>query len=146
MQIIALICLAIASIHTAEKAYASPAKFNSLCAMNGAFSRCSVEFEENQLIFVSMDGFNEMDYCSRKSISYRSNPSSPYKKVSGSESMIVNTVKREKGIDHDFLFKYANNNSQERASRVIVRFKNHKVAVNFAEKVSESIKYCQVVP
>ena len=144
VKTIALIYLAIASIHTAGKAYASPTKFDSLCAMSGAFSRCSVEFEENQLVFVSMDGFNEMDYCSRKSISYRSNPSSPYRKVSGSGSMIVNAVKEEKGIDHDFLFKYANNNPQGRASRIIVRFKNHKVAINFAEKISESTEYCRV--
>ena len=61
MKIIALIYMAIASIYTAGKVYASPAKFNSLCAVSGAFSRCSVEFEENQLVFVSMDGFNEMN-------------------------------------------------------------------------------------
>ena len=143
MKIIALIYMTIASIYTAGKVYASPAKFNSLCAVSGAFSRCSVEFEENQLVFVSMDGFNEMNFCSRKSISYRSNPSSPYRKVSGSESMIVNAVKEEKGIDHDFLFKYPNNNSQGRASRIIVRFKNHKVAINFAEKISESMESCR---
>ena len=146
MKIIALIYMAIASIYTAGKVYASPAKFNSLCAVSGAFSRCSVEFEENQLVFVSMDGFNEMNFCSRKSISYRSNPSSPYRKVSGSESMIVNAVKGEKGIDHDFLFKYPNNNSQGRASRIIVRFKNHKVAINFAEKISESMESCRTDP
>ena len=146
MKIIALIYMAIASIYTAGKVYASPAKFNSLCAVSDAFSRCSVEFEENQLVFVSIDGFNEMNFCSRKSISYRSNPSSPYRKVSGSESMIVNTVKKERGIDHDFLFKYMNNNSQGRATRIIVRFKNHKVASNFAEKISESIKSCRTDP
>ena len=143
MKTIALASIAIASIYTAEKVSASRAKFDSLCAMSGAFSRCSVQFEENQLAFVSMDGFNEMNFCSRKSISYRSNPSSPYRKISGSESMIVNTVKKERGIDHDFLFKYANDNSQGRATRIVVRFKNHKVAINFAEKLSESMKPCQ---
>ncbi len=143
MRIVALIYIAIASIYTAGQVSASPTKFNSLCAVSGAFSKCSVEFEESQLVFVSMDGFNEMNFCSRKSISYRSNPSSPYRKVSGSESMIVNTVREEKGIDHDFLFKYANHNSQGRATRIVVRFKNHKVAINFAEKLSSSTKSCE---
>ena len=143
MQTIAFIYMAIAFLYTAGEVYASPAKFDSLCAVSGAFSRCSVEFEENQLVFVSIDGFNEMNFCSKKSISYRSNPSSPYKKVSGSESMIVNAVRGEKGIDHDFLFKYADKNSQGRAARIIVRFKNHKVAINFAGKISESTKACR---
>ena len=143
MRIVAFILVAIASIYTAGKVSASPAKFNSLCAVSGVFSRCSVEFEENQLVFVSMDGFNEMNFCSRQSLSYRSNPSSPYRKITGSESMIVNTVRQERGIDHDFLFKYANDNSQGRATRIVVRFKNHKVAIDFAEKLSASIESCQ---
>ena len=128
--------------YTAAQVSASPLKYNALCAASGEFSRCSVEFEKDQIIFVSIDGLHEMDICARNSISYRSNPASPYHKISGSETTIVDTVKRERGIDHDFLIKYQPKNPSDRPKRIVVRFKNRKVAINFAEKFSKSTKYC----
>ena len=129
-------------MYTATQVSASPSKYNALCAASGAFDRCSVEFEKGQIIFVSIDGLHEMDFCARNSMSYRSNPASPYYKISSSETTIVDTVKRERGIDHDFLIKYQPKNPSDRPKRIVIRFKNRKVAINFAEKFLKSVKYC----
>ena len=142
LRTLALASAILASTYTAAQVSASPLKYNALCAASGAFSRCSVEFEENQIIFVSIDGLHEMDICVKNSISYRSNPASPYHKISSSETTFVDTVKRERGIDHDFLIKYQPKNPSDRPKRIVVRFKNRKIAINFAEKFSKSTKYC----
>ena len=126
MRTIALAPAILASMYAAAQVSASPAKYNALCAASGGFGRCSVELEKDQIIFVSIDGLHEMDFCSRNSISYRSNPASPYHKISSPETTIVDTVKRERGIDHDFLIKYQPDNLSDRPRRIVVRFKNQK--------------------
>ena len=131
-----------ALLNTVTQVSASSAKFNALCSASGAFGRCSVEFEKDLMTFVSIDGLHEMNFCAKKTISYRSNPASPYRKISGTESTIIETVRRERGIDHDFLIKFKPNDSEDRPTRIIVRFKNHKVALKFAQRLSQSTKGC----
>ena len=142
MKTLALVHIFAALLNTATQVSASPMRFNALCSASGAFDRCSVEFEKSQMIFVSIDGLHEMNFCTKKTISYRSNPASPYQKISGAEKTIVDTVRRERGIDHDFLIKYKSNNSGDRQTRIIVRFKNQKAAIKFAEKLSQSTESC----
>ncbi len=75
-------------------------------------------------------------------IGYRSNPASPYKRVKLTEINLQSIAKKERGIDHDFLFSVPKANSV-RKENLIVRFKNHKVAVNFAGIVDKALASCK---
>ena len=86
----------------------------------------------SKLNIISIYGVSELDICHTEAkVGFRSNPSSPYKKVSTMNSKLEEITKKERGIDHDFLFSVPKENSY-RKDRLIVRFKNHKVAVDFA--------------
>lgn len=86
-----------------------------------------------------MDGLISIKLCSRLiSLSYRSNPASPYVKVSPSKSDLSRIVKTEAGIDHDFLLTNKDA-SGSRAWRLIIRFKNKDVAFKFASAIEKSM-------
>ena len=107
-------------------------KYKALCSTGGAFDGCSVYVENNKLNSISIHGVSELNLCHEEAkVGSRSNPSSPYKKVSIMNSKLEGVTKEERGIDHDFLFSVPKENSY-RKDRLIVRFKNHKVAVDFA--------------
>ena len=107
-------------------------KYKALCSNGGQFDGCSVFVKNNKLNSISIYGVSELDICHTEAkVGFRSNPSSPYKKVSTINSKLEEITKKERGIDHDFLFSVPKENSY-RKERLIVRFKNHKVAVDFA--------------
>lgn len=126
-------------------ASADSIKYDALCAISGGFDRCGIKIDRNEIIFVSIDGFNSSNYCSSLIIGYRSNPASPYKTIIGSVSDLVSVVKEERGIDHDFLFRYADDYSSSRKKSIVARFKNHSVAIEFATSLVKvlSIAKCQ---
>ena len=113
--------------------------FNSLCSTGGRFEKCDLEIEDGKLESISMDGLISIKLCSKLiRLSYRSNPASPYVKVSPSKSDLSHSVKSEPGIDHDFLL--ANNAARDsKVWRLIVRFKNKDAALRFAAAIEESI-------
>ncbi len=107
-------------------------KYKALCSNGGQFDGCSVFVKNNKLNSISIYGVSELDICHKEAkVGFRSNPSSPYKKVNTMNSKLEEITKKERGIDHDFLFSVPKENSY-RKDRLIVRFKNHKVAVDFA--------------
>ena len=65
-----------------------------------------------------------------------------YKKVNTMNSKLEEITKKERGIDHDFLFSLPKENSYKK-DRLIVRFKNHKVAVDFAEVIDLFSSTCK---
>ena len=107
-------------------------KYKALCSNGGLFDGCSVYVKNNKLNSISIHGVSELNLChAGAKVGFRSNPASPYKKVSIMNSNLEGVAKKERGIDHDFLFSVPKENSS-RKDRLIVRFKNHKVAVDFA--------------
>ena len=107
-------------------------KYKALCSNGGQFDGCSVFVKNNKLNSISIYGVSELDICHTEAkVGFRSNPSSPYKKINTMNSKLEEITKKERGIDHDFLFSVPKENSY-RKDRLIVRFKNHKVAVDFA--------------
>ena len=57
-------------------------------------------------------------------------------------SKLEEVTKKERGIDHDFLFAVPRENIN-RKNRLIVRFKNHKVAVDFASLIEDISSRCK---
>ena len=57
-------------------------------------------------------------------------------------SKLEEVTKKERGIDHDFLFAVPRENSN-RKDRFIVRFKNHKVSVDFASLIDHISSTCK---
>ena len=57
-------------------------------------------------------------------------------------SKLEEVTKKERGIDHDFLIAVPRENSN-RKDRLIVRFKNHKVAVDFASLIDQFSSICK---
>ena len=118
-------------------------KYKALCSNGGIFDGCSVFVENNKLNSISIHGVSELNLCHEEAkIGFRSNPSSPYNKVSVINSKLEEVTKKERGIDHDFLFAIPRENSN-RKDRLIVRFKNHKVAVNFASLIDQFSSICK---
>ena len=118
-------------------------KYKALCSNGGIFDGCSVFVENNKLNSISIHGVSELNLCHEEAkIGFRSNPSSPYKKVSVINSKLEEVTKKERGIDHDFLFAVPRENSN-RKDRLIVRFKNHKVAVDFAGFIDQFSSTCR---
>ena len=118
-------------------------KYKALCSNGGIFDGCSVFVENKKLNSISIHGLSELNLCHEEAkIGFRSNPSSPYKKVSVINSKLEEVTKKERGIDHDFLFAVPRENSN-RKDRLIVRFKNHKVAVNFASLIDQFSSICK---
>ena len=118
-------------------------KYKALCSNGGIFDGCSVFIENNKLNSISIHGVSELNLCHEEAkIGFRSNPSSPYKKVSFVNSKLEEITKKERGIDHDFLFAVPRENSN-RKDRLIVRFKNHKVAVDFAGFIDQFSSTCR---
>jgi len=117
-------------------------KYEALCASGGGFDGCSVFIENQSINSISIDGAKELYLCDANSrIGYRSNPASPYRRVSFTEVNLQNIAKEERGIDHDFLFSVRKPNSF-RKNNLVVRFKNHKVAVDFAGIVDLALAKC----
>ena len=80
-------------------------KYKALCSTGGSFDGCSVYIENKNLNSISIHGVSELNLCHKEAkVGFRSNPSSPYKKVSIMNSKLEGVAKKEKGIDHDFLF------------------------------------------
>ena len=118
-------------------------KYKALCSIGGIFDGCSVFVKNNKLNSISIHGVSELNLCHEDAkIGFRSNPSSPYKKVNVVNSKLEEVTKKERGIDHDFLFAVPKENSN-RKDRLIVRFKNHKVAVDFATLIDLSTSTCE---
>lgn len=118
-------------------------KYKALCSIGGIFDGCSVFLENNKLNSISIHGVSELNLCHEDAkIGFRSNPSSPYKKVSVVNSKLEEITIKERGIDHDFLFAVPKENSN-RKDRLIVRFKNHKVAVDFASLIDLFSSTCK---
>ena len=113
--------------------------FNSLCSTGSRFEKCDLEINDGELESISMNGLVSIKLCSKLiRLSYRSNPASPYVKVSPSKSDLSKTVKAEAGIDHDFLL--TNKDARgSKAWRLIIRFKNKDAALKFAAAIEESI-------
>ena len=119
-------------------------RYKALCSDGGIFDGCSVFVENNKLNSISIHGVSELNLCHEDAkIGFRSNPSSPYKKVSVMNSKLEEITKKERGIDHDFLFAVPKENSN-RKDRLIVRFKNHKVAVDFANLIDQFSSICKI--
>ncbi len=117
-------------------------KYEALCASGGGFDGCSVFIDNLHINSISIDGAKELDLCHKKSrIGYRSNPASPYKRVGFTEANLERITKKERGIDHDFLFSVPKPNSP-RKNNLLVRFKNHKVAVDFAGVIDLALDKC----
>jgi hypothetical protein len=58
-------------------------KYKALCSNGGIFDGCSVFVENNKLNSISIYGVAELNLCHEQvKIGFRSNPASPYKKVS----------------------------------------------------------------
>ncbi len=118
-------------------------KYKALCSNGGVFDGCSVFVKNNKLNSISIHGVSELNLCHEEAkVSFRSNPSSPYKKVSITNSKLEEVTKQERGIDHDFLFSVPQENNY-RKDRLIVRFKNHKVAVDFAGLIDLFSSTCE---
>ena len=118
-------------------------KYKALCSIGGIFDSCSVFLKKNKLNSISIHGVSELNLCHEDAkIGFRSNPSSPYKKVSVMNSKLKEITIKERGIDHDFLFAVPKENSN-RKDRLIVRFKNHKVAVDFASLIDLFSSTCK---
>lgn len=140
MQIITRALLTgISLIAIAPHSASASSKYDALCSAGGGFDRCGVQLENDEVVFISIDGFNEMNYCLPHTLGYRSNPASPYRKVQGDLKNLAAVVKAESGIDHDFLFRYAEAENSSRRKNVVVRFKNHSVAVRFSEELTDKI-------
>ena len=93
---------------------------------------CDVTIDETTITAVSMTGITEILHCHPgTSYAYRSNPSSPYIKVAAHGKSAQKAVKDEVGQDHDFLIRSIDL-SGNKSSRLIVRFKNKLVALEFA--------------
>tara|TARA_Y100001968_G_C19413718_1_gene747775 strand:- start:1535 stop:2014 length:480 start_codon:yes stop_codon:yes gene_type:complete len=107
-------------------------KYEALCASGGGFDGCSVFIDNQSINAISIDGAKELNLCHEKAkIGYRSNPSSPYKRIGFENTNLESIALQERGIDHDFLVSVPKTNSVRRKN-LVVRFKNHKVAVDFA--------------
>ena len=118
-------------------------KYKALCSKGGVFDGCSVFFKNNQLNSISIYGVSELNLCHEEAkIGFRSNPSSPYTKIGFTNTKLKEITKKERGIDHDFLFSIPNQNSL-RKDRLIVRFKNHRVAVDFAGSIDLLSSKCK---
>ena len=116
--------------------------YDALCAAGGRFDLCDVYIKNQALSSISIDGARELSLCDQQArIGYRSNPASPYKRVSVENQNLVQIVTKEKGIDHDFLFAVPRPNSPRRET-LIIRFKNHKVAIDFAQKEDKVLSTC----
>ena len=119
-----------------------PGRYDALCAVSGKFDGCDVFLENNSVNSISIDGARELNLCNEKTrIGYRSNPASPYKRVHKEKKDLEAITKSEKGIDHDFLIAVPKLNSVRRET-LIVRFKNHKVAVAFAQEIDYALSRC----
>ena len=117
-------------------------KYEALCASGGRFDGCSVFIKNQSINSISIDGAKELYLCDANSrIGYRSNPASPYRRVGLTEVNLESIAKKERGIDHDFLFSAPKLNSV-RKNKLVVRFKNHKVAVDFAGIVDLALATC----
>ncbi len=120
-------------------------KYDALCAVSGGFDGCSVYIEKKKINSISIDGARELDLCHEKArIGYRSNPSSPYRRISSDNNSLEKIASKEKGIDHDFLFAVPKPDSPRRET-LIVRYKNHKVAVDFAGIVDLALNTCESI-
>jgi len=120
-------------------------KYEALCASGGGFDGCSVFIENQSINSISINGAKELYLCDTNSrIGYRSNPASPYKRVGLTEVNLESIAKKERGIDHDFLFSVPKANSVRR-NNLVVRFKNHKVAVDFAGIVDLALAKCNSI-
>ena len=118
-------------------------KYKALCSKGGVFDGCSVFFKNSELNSISIYGASELNLCREDAkIGYRSNPSSPYKTIGFTNSKLKEITKKERGIDHDFLFSIPNANSL-RKDRLIIRFKNHRVAVDFAGSIDLLSSKCK---
>jgi len=114
--------------------------FNSLCSTGSRFEKCDLEIKGGELESISMNGLTSIKLCSKLiRLSYRSNPASPYIKVSLSKGDLSKTVKAEAGIDHDFLLTNKNIRGSK-VWRLIIRFKNKDTALKFAAAIEESIE------
>ncbi len=119
-----------------------PGRYDALCAVGGRFDLCDVFLENKELNVISIDGARALDICHEKArIGFRSNPASPYKRVSKTTGSLEKIARKEKGIDHDFLVAVPKPNSVRRET-VIIRFKNHKVAIDFGQSVDTSLSTC----
>ncbi len=119
-----------------------PGIYDALCAVSGKFDGCDVFLENNSVNSISIDGARELNLCNEKTrIGYRSNPASPYKRVHKEKKDLEAIAKSEKGIDHDFLIAVPKLNSVRRET-LIVRFKNHRVAVAFAKEIDNALTRC----
>ena len=140
MRIITRVLLAgISSIAIAPHSASASSKYDALCSAGGGFDRCGVQLETDEAVFISIDGFNEMNYCLPHTLEYRSNPASPYRKVQGDLKNLTAVVKAESGIDHDFLFRYVEDENSTRRKNLVVRFKNHSVAVRFSKELTSKL-------
>ena len=75
-------------------------KYKALCSKGGVFDGCSVFFKNSELNSISIYGASELNLCREDAkIGYRSNPSSPYKKIGFTNSKLKETTKKERGID-----------------------------------------------
>ncbi len=118
-------------------------KYDALCASSGGFDGCSVYIESKKINSISIDGARELDLCHEKArIGYRSNPSSPYKRISSENKSLEEIASKERGIDHDFLFAVPKPGTSRRDT-LIVRYKNHKVAIDFAGIVDLTLNTCE---
>ena len=69
-------------------------KYKALCSNGGIFDGCSVFVENNKLNSISIYGVAELNLCHEEvKIGFRSNPSSPYKKVSVINSKLGTGIK-----------------------------------------------------
>ena len=117
-------------------------KYKALCSNGGIFDGCTVFLKNNKLNSISINGVSEFNLCNEEAeIGFRSNPSSPYKKVSVMNLKLEEVTKKERGIDHDFLFSIPKENSYGK-NREIVRFKNPKVAQDFARSIDVISSTC----
>ena len=133
---------AINAIEIFKSRVKDPGKFDALCAVSGKFDGCDVSLENNSVNSISIDGARDLDLCNEKTrIGYRSNPASPYKRVHKEKKDLEEIAKSEKGIDHDFLIAVPKLNSVRRET-LIVRFKNHRVAVAFAKEIDNALTRC----
>ena len=107
----------------------------ALFSNGGIFDSCSVFLKNNRLNSIAINGVRELNLCNEEAeIGFRSNPSSQYKKVSVMNSKLEEVTKKERGIDHDFLFSVPKENSYGK-DRQFVGFKNPKLAQDFANLV-----------
>lgn len=119
-------------------------KYKALCSKGGRFDGCSVFIKNKKLNSISIYGISEIDICDKfAKVGYRSNPSSPYKKINSGDDKLATYTRLEKGIDHDFLFSVPKKDSLLK-ERLIVRFKNHKVAIDFADIIDLYISTCKI--